>query len=233
MNEIPRHVAVIMDGNGRWAKNRFMPRSAGHRKGVEALRSVIKRASDLSIEILTIYAFSTENWKRPPEEIGFLMNLLKEYISKELYELDKNDVKIMTIGDLTKLESLLQDEINAAVEKTKNNQGLVVNIALNYGGRNEIARAVEKALKNKHISHQSSKDVIQETIENNLDTYGLPNPDLLIRTGGEVRISNFLIWQLAYTEFYFTQTLWPDFNADSLDAAIEHFQHRSRRFGGL
>ena len=233
MKDIPRHIAIIMDGNGRWAKHRHLPRSAGHRKGVEALRSVIQRASDLSVEIVTVFAFSTENWKRPSEEIGFLMNLLREYIRKELHELHQNNVKITTIGDLAALQPSLQQEVQAAVEKTKDNQGLVFNIALNYGGRDEIVRAVTKLLNDNSISGQSSKDLIEKSIEKHLDTSGFPDPDLLIRTSGELRISNFLIWQLAYTEFYFTDTLWPDFNGDTLDAAIDHYQQRSRRFGGL
>jgi len=233
MKDIPRHIAIIMDGNGRWAKNRHLPRSAGHRKGVEALRSVIQRASDLSVDILTVFAFSTENWKRPSEEIGFLMSLLREYIRKELNELHQNNVKITTIGDLNALQSSLQEEIQVAVEKTKNNQGLVFNIALNYGGRDEIVRAVTKILKDNYISSQSSKDLIEKTIEKHLDTAGFPDPDLLIRTSGEMRISNFLIWQLAYTEFYFTDTLWPDYDGDALDVAINHYQQRSRRFGSL
>ncbi len=233
MKDIPRHIAIIMDGNGRWAKNRHLPRSAGHRKGVEALRSVIQRASDLSVDILTVFAFSTENWKRPSEEIGFLMSLLREYIRKELNELHQNNVKITTIGDLYALQPSLQEEIQVAVEKTKNNQGLVFNIALNYGGRDEIVRAVTKILKDNCISSQSSKDLIEKTIEKHLDTAGFPDPDLLIRTSGEMRISNFLIWQLAYTEFYFTDTLWPDYDGDALDVAINHYQQRSRRFGSL
>ncbi|RQD67788.1 MAG: isoprenyl transferase [Tindallia sp. MSAO_Bac2] len=233
MNNIPRHIAVIMDGNGRWAKQRNLPRSAGHRKGVEALRDVVKKASDLSVEVLTVFAFSTENWKRPTEEVGFLMNLLREYIRKELDELHQNNVKIVTIGNLSTLQPGLQEDISAAIKKTKQNSGLIFNIALNYGGKDEIARAVTKMLKEENIEDLSTVDKIQKAMEKYLDTYGLPEPDLLIRTSGEMRISNFLIWQLAYAEFYFTDTLWPDFNGQELVKAIDQYNNRSRRFGGL
>ena len=233
MKNAPRHIAIIMDGNGRWAQNRHLPRSAGHRKGVEALRDVIKTASELSVEMLTVFAFSTENWKRPAEEIGLLMKLLLEYIRKELDELDHSNVKITTIGDISPFSKQLRDEINYAVNKTQDNTGLIFNIALNYGGRNELTRAIVKMMQDLDENKIQLNRIDESTVNQYLDTSGSPDPDLLIRTSGEMRISNFLIWQLAYTELYFTDTLWPDFDGEQLRKAVNDFQNRSRRFGGL
>ncbi|SDY90835.1 isoprenyl transferase [Tindallia californiensis] len=232
MEGMPRHIAIIMDGNGRWAQKRNLPRSVGHKKGADSLRNTVKEASSLSVDILTVFAFSTENWKRPDEEVSFLMNLLSEFIQKELSELHKNDVKIRMMGDLSILSSDLQSKINDAIMLTNKNKGLILNIALNYGGRHEIVRAVKKILNDKK-HNIDSESITEEHINNELDTFDLPDPDLLIRTSGEYRVSNFMIWQLAYTEFYFTDTLWPDFDGDELKKAIKHYKVRSRRFGGL
>lgn len=232
MEDMPRHIAIIMDGNGRWAQKKNLPRTVGHKKGVDSLRNTVKEASSLSIDILTVFAFSTENWKRPAEEVSFLMKLLSEFIQKELSELHKNNVKIRVMGDLSVLNTGLQSKINDAVMLTNTNTGLILNIALNYGGRHEIVRAVKKILNEK--SHSvDGESLTEDHINSRLDTFDLPDPDLLIRTSGEYRVSNFMIWQLAYTEFYFTDTLWPDFDGEELKKAIKHYKARSRRFGGL
>lgn len=226
---LPRHVAVIMDGNGRWAKKRALPRSAGHRAGVERVRTIIRMSSDIGIRYLTLYAFSTENWKRPADEVGTLMKLLLEYLVKELAELHEKNVRITTLGDLSKLPEDVIREINRAVETTKNNTGLTVNMAINYGARQEYIDAVKRI-----VSDGKSVDEIDEAcISSYLSTAGEPDPDLLIRTSGEMRISNFLLYQLAYAEFYFTDTLWPDFDEVEYAKALDCFASRDRRFGGL
>ncbi len=230
---LPKHIAIIMDGNGRWAKKRLMPRSFGHRAGVEALRSVIRTASDIGIEVLTLYAFSTENWNRPVEEVSGLMQLMVEYLKREARALHENNVKITTIGDLSRLEGKLIDEIQWATELTKDNDGLNLNIALNYGGRDELTRAIKKIASALDMGKISSEDIDTALVEEYLDTAGVPDPELLIRTSGEYRFSNFMLWQTAYTEFYFTNTLWPDFNGDLLVEAIRDYQKRDRRFGSL
>lgn len=230
---LPRHIAIIMDGNGRWAKRRGLPRSMGHRAGVEALREVVKTCSGLGIEVLTVYAFSTENWRRPKEEVGVLMNLLTEYLRRELVELHKNNVKIKTLGDITLLPSEAQNELRKATQETAGNTGLILNLALNYGGRAEITRAL-RILGEDILQGKLAPDEINEQrISSALFTAGLPDPDLLIRTSGEMRLSNFMLWQLAYTEIVVTEQLWPDFNSTTLLAAIKAYQQRERRFGGL
>lgn len=225
--QIPRHIAIIMDGNGRWAKARGLPRLAGHKAGTENLRRVIRAAVDLGITVLTVYAFSTENWGRPKEEVSGLMQLLEDVVENELAELHAEGVQIRHIGRLADLPSGLSKKIDHAIEITKNNQRLTLCIAWNYGGRDEIVSAVRK------IIHQKMKpgNVNEEVISQNLFTAGLPEPDLVIRTSGEMRISNFMIWQAAYAEWYFTPVLWPDFDKDELIKAIEVYNRRDRRFG--
>ncbi len=226
---LPQHVAVIMDGNGRWAKKRALPRSAGHRAGVERVRTIIRMSSDIGIRYLTLFAFSTENWKRPADEVGTLMKLLLEYLVKELAELHEKNVRIRTLGDLSKLPNDVIAEIDRAVETTKNNTGLTVNMAINYGARQEIVDAVKHIVGDK----KSPEEIDEVCISSYLSTAGEPDPDLLIRTSGEMRISNFLLFQLAYAEFYFTDTLWPDFDEAEYAKALGCFASRDRRFGGL
>lgn len=227
---IPRHVAIIMDGNGRWAKARGLGRSAGHRAGVNALRDIIRFSSDAGIEALTVYAFSTENKKRPPEEIGVLCSLLIEYFKKEIDELDENRVCIRSIGDLSWFPENVQNAVRKAEARTAKNEGLKLNIALNYGSQAEIIRAMQLACE---TAGKEKRTPTQADFEANLYTAGLPPVDLLIRTSGEKRISNFLLYQLAYAELYFTDVYWPDFTKDIYIEALRSFAGRSRRFGGL
>jgi undecaprenyl diphosphate synthase len=231
--KLPRHIAIIMDGNGRWAKKRALPRSMGHRAGVEALRAVVKECSLLGIKVLTVYAFSTENWRRPKEEVGLLMALLLEYLRKELDELHRNDIVIRTIGGIQRLPLEVQNELNKAFEQTKSNKGLILNVALNYGGRADIVEAVRKIsleVLNKNITPEA---INEEMVSKALDTGGLPDPDLVIRTSGEMRLSNFLLWQIAYSEIVVVEDYWPDFDQSGLREAIRIFQKRDRRYGGL
>lgn len=233
MELIPKHIAIIMDGNGRWAKKRMLPRNLGHRAGVEALRDIIKTASNIGVQYLTLYAFSTENWKRPAAEVSLLMKLLIEYLRKEIKELHDNNVKIQTIGDISELQSEVIEEINKATIKTKQNDGLCVNIALNYGGRSEIINVV-KEIVDKAKNNEIQIDEIDGTlIDSLLYTANVPDPELLIRTSGEIRLSNFLLWQCAYSEFWFTDIYWPDFRGEHLLVAISDYQNRKRRFGGI
>ena len=227
---IPRHVAIIMDGNGRWAKLRGLGRSAGHRAGVNALRDIIRFSSDAGIEALTVYAFSTENKKRPPEEIGVLCSLLIEYFKKEIDELDENRVCIRCIGDLSWFPENVQNAVRKAEARTAKNEGLKLNIALNYGSQAEIIRAMQLACE---AAGKEKRTPTQADFEANLYTAGLPPVDLLIRTSGEERLSNFLLYQLAYAELYFTDVYWPDFTKDIYIEALRSFAGRSRRFGGL
>jgi len=232
-NRLPRHIAVIMDGNGRWAKRRHLPRVAGHRAGVEAVRSTVDTSARLGIEALTLYAFSVENWKRPPFEIEALMTFLKEYLRKELDNIHRNNIRFQTIGRTDELDESVQFELRSAVHRTAQNTGMVLSVALNYGGRVEIVDAV-RALYDECLREQRDPSTITESdIERHLYTTGLPDPDLLIRTSGEMRISNFLLWQIAYSEIYLTEMLWPDFRRPDLFAAIIDYQRRDRRYGGL
>lgn len=230
---LPRHIAIIMDGNGRWAKKKGLPRTMGHRAGVEAIREVVKTCSNLGVEILTVYAFSTENWRRPKEEVSILMLLLAEYLRHELSELHENNVKIMTMGDITLLPIEAQKELLKATQQTEHNAGLVLNLALNYGGRAEITRALRKMGEEIQQGKLAPEEINEERISSSLFTAGLPDPDLLIRTSGEMRLSNFMLWQLAYTEIVITEQLWPDFTPKTLLAAIKTYQLRERRFGGI
>jgi undecaprenyl diphosphate synthase len=230
---MPRHVAIIMDGNGRWAKKRGLPRAAGHRSGAEALRGVVKACGDLGIPYLTVYAFSTENWKRPQEEIDALMGLLIEYIEKELDVLNKNEVRIKAIGNLNQLPEKAVKLIENAERKTAANKRLYLQIALNYGGRKDIIRAVQQLAADVLAGKVRSEQIEEQLFASYLSTGGIPEPDLIIRTAGEKRLSNFLLWECAYSEFWFHEVLWPDFHKEHLFQAIYDFQHRQRRFGGL
>lgn len=225
---LPEHIAIIMDGNGRWAKKRGLPRLYGHHAGMKSVREVVRAASDIGIGVLTLYAFSTENWNRPKSEIKGLFGLLKLFIKKELGDIHKNNVKVNIIGRLSALPPDTIKMVNQATEKTLKNTGMILNIALNYGGRQEIVDAV-----NKIIAEGIYKKVDEKIFERYLYTKGLPPADLIIRTSGENRISNFLLWQSAYSEFYSTGTLWPDFRRKNLMEAISEYQKRNRRFGGL
>ncbi|SMP47483.1 isoprenyl transferase [Anoxynatronum buryatiense] len=233
MKRLPHHIAIIMDGNGRWAEQRHLPRTAGHQQGVEAIREIVKTASEMNIEMMTLYAFSTENWKRPENEVQFLMNLLVDYLRKEIEELNRQKVCISTIGDLSRFHGTVRDEIEMAIAKTASNNGLKMNIALNYGGRNELTRVIKQLMKEAVEGQVQTESISEDDIRSRLDTAAMPDPDLLIRTSGEQRISNFLLWQLAYTELYFTDTLWPDFRGEHFKEAIKDYQNRKRRFGGL
>jgi undecaprenyl diphosphate synthase len=226
--KLPAHIAIIMDGNGRWAAARHLPRMAGHRAGTENLRQIIKASVEFGIRYLTIYAFSTENWKRPQDEVSGLMQILAESLEKELGELHKQGVRLNHIGRLENLDERLRGKISDAIEITRENNRLTLNIAWNYGGRDEIVYAVQQMLK----EEVPPGDVTERTISDHLFTHGIPDPDLVIRTSGEQRTSNFLIWQTAYAEWYFTPILWPDFGKEALREAIEEFGRRSRRFGG-
>ncbi len=228
---LPRHVAIIMDGNGRWARSRRLPRSAGHRAGVDRLRGIIRLSSDLGIEALSLYAFSTENWKRPSDEVGTLMGLIVEYFTREIDELHENCVQIRIIGDYHRLPAAARASVVRAMERTKDNDGLKLNIALNYGSRAEILHAANEAARAARSG--GDEEISQELFESFLDTKGLPDPDLLIRTSGEQRISNFLLYQLSYAEFMFPGEYWPDFSDERYIEALRTYAKRSRRFGGL
>jgi undecaprenyl diphosphate synthase len=224
---VPRHVAVIMDGNGRWAAARGLPRIAGHKAGVDSVRAIVRAAGELGIKTLTLYSFSTENWLRPAEEVGELMKLLSWALNKETLDLDKNNVRLGAIGRLEALPKAVQGELAKAIERLKDNTGLHLILALNYGGRQEIVDAVNKALA------AGAKTIDEDAIGRNLYTHDLPELDLMIRTSGEMRISNFLLWQTAYAELHVTPVLWPDFRKEHLTAALEDYESRDRRFGGL
>lgn len=233
LDRLPRHIAIIMDGNGRWAQKRALPRSVGHRAGVEALRKVVKACSGLGIEVLTVYAFSTENWRRPKDEVGVLMSLLTEYLKIELDELHRNKVVIRTIGILKDLPLEAQRELKKSMERTRNNSGLILNLALNYGGRSDIINAVKKLSTDVLSGRQRVENIDEVRFNEALFTRGLPDPDLLIRTSGEMRLSNFMLWQLAYTEIVVIDELWPDFGEKALLESIKTYQQRDRRFGGI
>jgi undecaprenyl diphosphate synthase len=229
---LPRHVAVIMDGNGRWAGSRNLPRVAGHRAGARAVREVVELSAQLGLEVLTLYAFSVENWKRPRTEIRTLMGLLKEYIRRELKNIAEKNIRFQTIGRVKELEGSVREAIDRAVEKTSGNTGMILNVALNYGGRAELVDAISRLVaelggNGHHVP------VTEELVSRFLYTSGIPDPDLLIRTSGEMRISNFLLWQIAYSEIYITPTYWPDFRRHHFLEAIIDYQKRERRYGGI
>ncbi|MDN5346679.1 MAG: undecaprenyl diphosphate synthase [Clostridia bacterium] len=230
---LPRHVAIIMDGNGRWAQKRGLPRIFGHRAGVESLREIVKACIELGIPILTVYAFSTENWKRPQSEVEGLMELLVEYLQKEIGELKAEGVQVRAIGRLQDLPAAARSELAKAVTLTASNQRLILNLALNYGGRAELVDAFKGLALEVQAGRLDITQIDENTISGFLYTSGLPDPDLLIRPAGEMRLSNFLLWQMAYTELWVTDVLWPDFRREHLIAALKDYQGRERRFGGL
>lgn len=229
---MPQHIAIIMDGNRRWAKEKGIETKLGHKAGAENLERLANFANDIGLKYLTVYAFSTENWKRTKEEVGALMVLLKSYVDKFLKRANTNNIKIRVLGDLERLDRGLRESIAEIVEKSSNNTGLTLNIAFNYGGRDEITNAVKHIAKDVENGKMKIDEIDEQVISNKLYTCGEPDPDLLIRTGGELRISNFLLWQLAYTEFLFVDKYWPDFSEEDLLNAIHTFQTRKRRFGG-
>lgn len=230
---MPKHIAIVMDGNGRWAKERGLPRLAGHNAGMGALKEIVKRTSTIGIEHLTVYAFSTENWKRPQDEVSGIFKILVLYVDKELDEIHRNNVRVDIIGDYSKLPKDAIKKLEGAMEKTRNNTGLRFHIALNYGGRDEILKAVrELALAVSEGTFELS-DLDADQFAQHLYTKGIPDPDLVIRTSGEVRLSNFLLWQTAYSELVFTKDYWPDFSPERLEDCIREYQGRARRFGGI
>lgn len=231
-NNIPKHIAVIMDGNGRWAKKQGKIRTFGHRFGVDTVKKIITACDEIGVKYLTLYTFSTENWKRPEQEVSYLMNLITDYLSKETDNLVKQNVVMNFIGDLSRLPEKSLNSVNNTIKKTKDNTGLIVNIALNYGARSEILLAV----KNLAFDMANNKDIhlpTEEEFEKYLYTKNQPDPDLIIRTGGEIRLSNFLLWQAAYSELYFTDILWPDFSKENLLEAVKYYAKRQRRYGGV
>ena len=230
---IPEHVAIILDGNGRWAKKRGLPRNMGHAEGCKTVERTVEDAARLGIRYLTVYGFSTENWKRPEEEVGALMQLFRYYMKRLLKVATKNNVRVISIGDRTRFAADIIKGIGDLEEQTRENTGLTFVIAVNYGSRDEIRRAVRKIAEEVREGKLLPEDVTEETIASHLDTAGIPDPDLLIRTSGEQRLSNYLLWQLAYTEFYFTDIYWPDFSQEELKKAILQYNSRDRRFGGV
>jgi undecaprenyl diphosphate synthase len=230
-NKLPRHIAIIMDGNGRWAKKKSLSRISGHLKGVDAVKGVVTGCRELGIKVLTLYAFSIENWKRPAEEVMALMKLLKEYLIKETEEMIQNNIRLNAIGRLRDLPSDVQDVLKETMQKTEKCDGMILNLALSYGGRSEILHAIQGILSDLQKGRIQSEEINIQRFSQYLWTKGLPDPDLLIRTSGELRVSNFLLWQIAYTELYVTETLWPDFDRDELLKAIADYQSRERRFG--
>ena len=229
VERLPAHVAIIMDGNGRWAAQRHLPRVEGHRAGIDAVRDTVETAARLGIGVLTLYAFSIENWKRPPSEVSTLMLLLKRYLRSELKTLLSNDIRFRVIGRMEELARDVQDELNTAIERTAANRGMLFNIALNYGGRAEIVDAARRAI----VAGVRPEHLDEERFASFLYTAGQPDPDLLIRTSGEMRVSNYLLWQIAYAEIYVTETLWPDFRRRHLLEAVLAYQKRERRYGGI
>ncbi len=231
LDRLPQHIAVIMDGNGRWAKKRRLPRIAGHRAGIRAVRQAVEACARLGVPYLTLYAFSIENWKRPLTEIKLLMSLLREYLRKEISELNKQNIRLGVIGRVGELPKPVQRDLQNALEKTRHNTGMRLTLALSYGGRAELVDAVRRLAA--HWKHDGNVAIDEATFSEHLDTRGLPDPDLLIRTSGELRLSNFLLWQVAYSEIWVTDTLWPDFTQENLFQAIIDYQKRERRYGGL
>jgi undecaprenyl diphosphate synthase len=233
MNRLPRHIAVIMDGNGRWAQHRHLPRAAGHRAGIESVRDTVEMSRWLNIGALTLYAFSKENWKRPKTEINVLMRLLREFLHKELARLKRNNIQFRMLGRIEDLPPLVQKDLEYGMEETRPNSGMIFNVALNYGGRTELVDACRRLVRKSRLGLLDVEAIDEAAIEQELYTAGLPDPDLLIRTSGEMRVSNFLLWQIAYTEIWVTSILWPDFRRNHLLEAIIEYQKRDRRYGGL
>ena len=232
-DNIPKHIAIIMDGNGRWAKQRKLPRSMGHKAGVETIRRILKEADRLGVKYITLYAFSTENWKRPKDEVDALMKLLVQYLTNEVEGLHQNGVILRILGDINALPGAVKEKICEAIDLTKNNKGIVLNVAFNYGGRNEIVRAIKNIVSDVESGNVNEENIDENLISNYLYTKDSPDPDLIIRPSGEQRISNFLLWQCAYSEFWYSNVNWPDFSESDLQRAIYDYQNRDRRFGGV
>lgn len=230
---IPEHVAIILDGNGRWAKKRMMPRNYGHSQGSKVVEKICEDAYNMGIKYLTVYAFSTENWKRPKDEVDALMNLLNRYLETSIQTSKKNNMCVKIIGDKSDLSNEIQDKIKALEEASKDNTGLHFQVAINYGSRDEITRAVKALSKDLKEGRVAADSIDEELLSQYFDTWGIPDPDLLIRTSGEQRLSNFMLWQMAYTEFYFTDVLWPDFNKEELLKAVRYYSERNRKFGAI
>ena len=233
MDKIPQHVAIIMDGNGRWAKARGKIRTQGHKMGAETLKTIVRAADTLGIKAITAYAFSTENWKRPVTEVHFIMELLSRYLTSEIEEFKENNVQVRFMGSREGLPDIVIEKMDHAIEETKNDTGIILNLAINYGGQAEILHAVKSIAQQVADGTLKVEDINAPVFENNLYSKGLPAPDLLIRTGGDLRVSNFLLWQIAYSEIWTTQVFWPDFTPDMLVEAIKVYQKRERRYGGL
>jgi undecaprenyl diphosphate synthase len=233
ITNVPEHIAIIMDGNGRWAKNRGMVRVAGHNAGMKSLKEIVRACSDLGVKYLTVYAFSTENWKRPGDEVDGIFKIMVKYIAKELKELHKENVRLRAIGDWEKIPKDACESMKYAMDLTHENTGLIFNIALNYGGRREIVEAARKLYADMEKNGSDVDDINEETLAKYMSTSDMPDPDIIIRTGGEMRLSNFLLWQCAYSEFIFTDVYWPDFTKEELVKCIEEFNSRHRRYGGL
>ena len=230
-NNNPRHIAIIMDGNGRWAQKRFMPRAVGHQAGVKAVRKILEYCAEHSVEVLTLFAFSSENWRRPEAEVSLLMSLFMATLQREINKLDRNNIRLRFIGDRTAFSDKLQQKMAEGEAQTQNNSALTLVVAANYGGHWDMCQAFQKVADKIATGELQNQAISEELINEHLSTAGLPDPDLFIRTGGEQRVSNFMLWQLAYTELYFTTTLWPDFDQNSLEDAIKSFKSRQRRFG--
>jgi len=231
LRKLPRHIAIIMDGNGRWAKQHALGRIMGHQKGVEAVRKTVRLCREIGIQYLTLYAFSVENWLRPDQEVAALMQILRQYLRSELAEMMENDIRLHAIGDIAGLQEPVRKLLAETMDRTAGNRGMVLNLALSYGGQDEIIRAVRRIAEDVRDGKLGAGDINRQSFAAYLYTAGIPDPDLLIRTSGEFRISNFLLWQSAYTEFYFTEVLWPDFDKKDLFAAIADYQRRERRYG--
>jgi len=232
LNNIPGHIAIIMDGNGRWARKRNLPKIAGHRAGVIAVKRIIAAAAELGVKILTLYTFSTENWQRPRREVSALMGLLDEYITKELDELKKKNIRLVVLGAIEDLPDNVRGKLSDAIRETKENNGLILNMALNYGSRAEMVKAAREIALDAANGAINVEDIDEKMFSDRLYTKGQHDPELVIRTSGEMRISNFLLWQISYSEFYFTKKFWPDFTKNDLKKAIKEYQKRERRFGG-
>ncbi|MCH5586241.1 isoprenyl transferase [Shimazuella sp. AN120528] len=230
---LPKHIAIITDGNGRWAKKRGLPRTAGHAAGMRRVRETIRAANDLGIEVLTFYSFSTENWKRPKEEVDYLMKLPVEFLKTDLQELVDRNVKVQMLGEKRQTPNFTQEALTEFEDKTKHNTGMILNFAINYGSRDEILSMIQKIIDDVELGNISKSDISEQIVSERLLTKGLPDPDLVIRSSGEIRISNFLLWQIAYSEFWFTEALWPDFSKEMFFQAIKEYQRRSRRYGSL
>ena len=231
LKSLPRHIAIIMDGNGRWARKRSLNRIRGHKEGTESVRNIVRACREIGVEVLTLYAFSTENWQRPRQEVTALMSILKSFLKSELAEMMENDILLNAIGDIERLPGDVLKVLREVMEETRQNQAMILNLALSYGGRNEIVRASKKIATQIKAGRLQPEEITEELFSDYLYTHGMPEPDLLIRTSGEMRISNFLLWQIAYAEIFVTQSLWPDFRREELIRILHDYQKRERRFG--